>query len=279
MPEGGPQGLISNPLVPPYLWPKIFKCLESRFYQLKVVGFKFRNSFLIIWKRLEIVTTHFWKKSISKGGPQGLILNPLFPLTYDRKFSNALKAVFISWKWLVLVQKLLFDHLKTSRDSYNTRLKKIDTKGGTIGPDFKSFGHPLPLTSKFFKCLDSRFYQHESDWFKFRNSFLIIWKRLGIVTTTFEKKSIPKGGPQGLISNPLAPPYLWPKIFKCIESRFYQLKVIALSSETPFWLFENVWGSLQTLLKKIDTIGGTIGPDLKSFSPPYRWPLYFQMPW
>ena len=59
--------------------------------------------------------------------------------------------------------------------------KKIDTKGGTTGPDFKSFGPPLPMAENF-QMHWKPFLSVESDCFKFWNSFLIIWKRLGIVT-------------------------------------------------------------------------------------------------
>ena len=37
-----------------------------------------------------------------------------------------------------------------------------------------------------------------------------------------------KGGPKDLQFT------VDPKIFKCLDSRFYQMKVIGLSSETPF---------------------------------------------
>ena len=57
------------------------------------------------------------------------------------------------------------------------------------------------------------------------------------------------------------------------------MKVIGLSSETPFWSFEDVSGRLQQLLKKIDTKGGTTGPDFKSFGPPLPLTQNFQMPW
>ena len=60
------------------------------------------------------------------------------------------------------------------------------------GPDFKSFGPPLPLTENF-QMPWNPFLTVESDWFKFRNSFLIIWKRLGIVRTTFEKNRYQRG--------------------------------------------------------------------------------------
>ena len=84
------------------------------------------------------------------------------------KFRN---SFLIIWKRLGIVR---------------TTLKKIDTKGGTTRPDFKSFGPPLHLTDNF-QMPWKPFLSVESDRFTLRNSFFIIWKRLGVVRTTFEK--------------------------------------------------------------------------------------------
>ena len=172
---------------------------------------KFRNSFLIVWKRLGIVRTTFEKNR------------------YQRF-----------------------------------------TKGGTTGPDFKSFGPPLPLTENV-QMPWMPFLSDESDWFKFRNSFLIVWKRLGIVRTTFEKNRYQRGDHRAwfqiLISNPLVPPYPLtkggttgpdfksfgaplPLIFKCLECRFYQMKVIGFKFRNSFLIVWKRLGIVRTTFEK-----------------------------
>ena len=226
---------------------------------MKVIGLSSETPFWLFWKHLGIVRTTFEKNPYQRRDHRAWFQILWSPLTFDRKFSNALKSVFITWKWLVKFRNsflIVWKRLGIVR----TLLKKIDTKGGTTGPDFKSFGPPF-----YFQMPWMPFLSDESDWLKFRNSFLIVWKRLGIVRTTFERNRYQRRDHRAWFqilwpppltfdrtpfwfSNalnavfPLVPPYLWPKIFKCLECRFCQMKVIGLSSETPFWLFESVSG-------------------------------------
>ena len=153
--------------------------------------FKFRNSFLIVWKRLGIVRTTFEKIDTKGGttGPDFKSFGPPLPLTENfqmpwmpflsdesdwLKFRN---SFLIVWKRLGIVR---------------TTFEKNRYQRGTTGPDFKSFGPPLPLTENF-QMPWMPFLSDESDWLKFRNSFLIVWKRLGIVRTTFEKNRYQRG--------------------------------------------------------------------------------------
>ena len=155
------------------------------FLSVESDSLKFRNSFLIIWKRLGIVRTTL-KKIYTKGGttrpdfksfgpPVHLTENFQMPwktfLSVERDRLTLRNSFLIIWKRLGIVR---------------TTLKKIDTKGGTTRPDFKSFGPTLHLTDNF-QMPWKPFLSVESDRFTLRNSFFIIWKRLGVVRTTFEK--------------------------------------------------------------------------------------------
>ena len=170
--------------------------------------FKLRNSFLIIWKRLGIVGTTFEENRYQRGDNRAwfqILWSPL-PLTENFQMpwhpflsveGDRLKlrnSFLIIWKRLGIVR---------------TTFEKNRYQRGTTGPDFKSFGLPLHLTENF-QMPWQPFWSVEGDRFKLRNSFLIIWKRLGIVGTTFEENRYQRGD---LISNPLVSPYLWPKIF------------------------------------------------------------------
>ena len=158
----------------------MFKCIESRFYHDESDWFKFRNSILIIWKRLGIVRTTFEKNRYQRGDHRTWFQILWSPLALDRKFQ-------MHWK-------------------------------------------PAPFLSD------------ESDWFKFRNSILIIWKRPGIVRTTFEKNRYQRGDHSTWFQILWSPLALDRKCSNALKAVFIMMKVIGLSSETPFWLFENVSG-------------------------------------
>ena len=204
--------------------------------------FKFGNSFLIIWKRLEIVRTTFEKNRYQRGDHRAwfqILWTPPLPLTENFQMPWQ-PFLSVESDWFKFGNSFLI--IWKRPEIVRTTFVKNRYQRGTTGPDFKSFFPPLPLTENF-QMPWQPLLSVEGDRFKLRNSFLIIWKRLGIVRTTFEIIRYQRGDHRAwfqILCPPPAPPYLWQKMFKCLDRRFYQLKVIGLSSETPSWLFENV---------------------------------------
>ena len=153
--------------------------------------FKFRNSILIIWKRLGIVRTTFEKNRYQRGDHRTWFQILWSPLALDRKFQMPWKpflsvesdwfkfrnSILIIWKRLGIV-RTTFEKNRYQRGDHRTW--------------FQILWSPLALDRKF-QMPWKPFLSVESDWFKFRNSILIIWKRLGIVRTTFEKNRYQRG--------------------------------------------------------------------------------------